>query len=137
MRGVSFPRMFVRLFYKGSYLRFAPVVAKRSSTGRAATRLSLSHFEIPNGYHFVPYKPGDKDAWIDIELSAEEIIDKEQGEKCWQRYFGKAEPELSKRMYFIEDKFGKKVATATISWNPTTIDHLSALRDEYNKLHKS
>ena len=74
---------------------------------------NIPHFEIPNGYYFVPYKPGDKEAWIDIELSAEEIINKKHGEECWQRYFGKAEPELPKRMYFIEDKAGNKVATAT------------------------
>ena len=63
---------------------------------------NIPHFEIPGGYHFVPYKSGDKEAWIDIELSAGEILGKAHGEECWQRYFGKAESELPQRMYFIE-----------------------------------
>ena len=74
---------------------------------------NLPHFELPNGYNIVPYKSGDKEAWIDIELSAEEVLDKAHGEECWQRYFGKAESELSRRMYFIENEFGEKIATAT------------------------
>lgn len=74
---------------------------------------NIPHFEIPGGYHFVPYKSGDKEAWIDIELSAGEILGKAHGEECWQRYFGKAESELPQRMYFIENEAGEKIATAT------------------------
>ena len=74
---------------------------------------NIPHFDIPNGYNFVPYKSGDKKAWIDIELSAGEILGKAHGEECWQRYFGKAESELPQRMYFIENEAGEKIATAT------------------------
>ncbi len=74
---------------------------------------NIPHYELPEGYHFVTYQSGDKKAWIDIELSAEEILNEEHGEECWQRYYGNAESELPQRMYFIEDESGEKVATAT------------------------
>ncbi|MBP5553245.1 MAG: phosphotransferase [Lachnospiraceae bacterium] len=69
--------------------------------------------ELPNGYRFVNYSDGDKKAWIDIELSAGEILDKKHGEECWQRYYGSCEDELTERMIFIENRNGEKVATAT------------------------
>lgn len=70
-------------------------------------------YELPEGYRFVTYKDGDKKDWIDIELSAEEVLSTEHGEECWQRYYGNAESLLPGRMYFIEDETGNKVATAT------------------------
>lgn len=69
--------------------------------------------DLPQGYRFVNYKDGDKKAWIDIELSAGEILDINQGEDCWQRYYGSCEDELPGRMIFIENPNGEKVATAT------------------------
>lgn len=73
----------------------------------------IPHYELPEGYRFVPYRDGDKKAWIDIELSAKEILSMEHGEECWRRYYGNAEAELSQRMFFIEDETGSKIATAT------------------------
>ncbi len=74
---------------------------------------NIPRYELPKGYRFVFYKPGDKSAWIDIEISAKEILSGEHGEECWQRYYGNAESELAERMIFIEDESGEKVATAT------------------------
>lgn len=73
----------------------------------------ITRYELPQGYRFVSYQPGDKSAWIDIELSAKEVLSREHGEECWQRYYGNAESELTERMIFIEDESGEKVATAT------------------------
>ena len=73
----------------------------------------LPRYELPEGFHFVSYKSGDKDAWIDIELSSEEVLNYEHGQECWQRYYGNKENDLSDRMFFIEDFQGQKVATAT------------------------
>lgn len=39
----------------------------------------IPRIELPQGYRFVFYKPGDRDAWIDIEKSAREFINYEQG----------------------------------------------------------
>ena len=73
----------------------------------------IPQMDLPCGYRFVRYKPGDKTAWINIELSAEEVLDYKHGEECWERYFGGREDELPKRMIFIENSIGEKVATAT------------------------
>lgn len=73
----------------------------------------LPHYELPEGFSFVSYKSGDKDAWINIELSSEEVLNYEHGQECWQRYYGNKENELYDRMFFIENSKSQKVATAT------------------------
>ena len=73
----------------------------------------IQHYPLPDGFHFVNYQHGDKTNWIDIELSAGEVLSVEHGEECWNRYYGSKEAELAERMFFIEDKSGNKIATAT------------------------
>jgi len=73
----------------------------------------LPHFALPEGYRFVFYRPGDRDAWIEIERSAKELTDSAQGVQVWNRYYGGREPSLVNRMVFVEDAAGRKVATAT------------------------
>ena len=68
---------------------------------------------LPVGYRLVTYEPGDRDAWIDIEYSAAEVLSREHGEACWERYYGSREQELPGRMWFVENAAGEKVATAT------------------------
>lgn len=70
-------------------------------------------FPLPDGYRFVLYKSGDRDAWIDIEKSAKEFKTYEDGLKSWNEYFGGKDGELVQRMVFIETDGGEKVATAT------------------------
>ena len=82
----------------------------------------LQHFELPDGYRFTYYHPGDKKEWIDIEMSAGELLSLEQGEECWDRYYGGKENELSRRMVFIVDIDGNKVATATAYYDIHTVD---------------
>ena len=73
----------------------------------------IPEYPLPQGYRFVNYRLGDKDAWIDIELSSGEVLSKEHGEECWARYYGSREEELPKRMFFIENDEGEKIGTAT------------------------
>ena len=68
---------------------------------------------LPEGYRFAFYQPGDRDAWIEIEQSAKELADFEQGVDVWQTYYGGLENTLHNRMLFIENAEGEKVATAT------------------------
>jgi len=68
---------------------------------------------LPEGYRFVFYQPGDRDAWIAIEQSAKELTGMEQGIQVWQQYYGHVEATLHNRMLFIENGQGEKVATAT------------------------
>lgn len=73
----------------------------------------IPRFELPQGYRFVMYKPGDRDQWIAIEQSAKEFECREQGLDAWNRYYADKDDELVCRMVFIEDMHGRKVATAT------------------------
>lgn len=73
----------------------------------------LPQYSLPEGYSFVFYRPGDRDAWIGIEKSAKEFSSYRQGLEAWGRYYGPRESELPGRMVFIENAEGEKVATAT------------------------
>ena len=77
------------------------------------TLLDIPQYELPDGYRFVFYKPGDRDTWIEIEKSAKEFSSYEQGLESWNRYYLGKEDSLSERMIFIENAAGEKVATAT------------------------
>ncbi len=74
---------------------------------------NLPEYELPEGFRFVFYQPGDRDAWINIEHSAKELADFEHGVKTWEQYYGAVENTLHNRMIFIENAAGEKVATAT------------------------
>lgn len=74
---------------------------------------SIQHYELPDGYRFVMYSAGDEADWINIEITARELRDKEQGAEVWEKYYGGHENELTERMVFIENSRGEKVATAT------------------------
>ena len=74
---------------------------------------NIPEYELPEGYRFVFYQPGDRDAWIAIEQSAKELCDHNHGVRTWERYYGGVEDTLHNRMIFIENTQGEKVATAT------------------------
>lgn len=80
---------------------------------------NLPHFPLPAGYRFVFFRPGDHDAWIEIEISAKELSDHEQGVEVWNRYYGGNEDMLTDRMVFIENEKGEKIATATAYYDVT------------------
>lgn len=72
---------------------------------------------LPVGYRFVPFQPGDREAWIEIERSAKEFDSFDEGAAAWARYYGDREEELPDRMIFIETASGEKVATATAMYD--------------------
>lgn len=99
---------------------------------------NLPQFSLPAGYRFVFFGPGDRDAWIDIEISAKELSDYEQGVEVWNRYYGGNEDMLVNRMVFVENEKGEKVATATAYFDITGRDtsgdgwlHWVAVRRQY------
>ena len=77
---------------------------------------------LPEGYHFVFYKDGDMDSWIDIEKSAKEFASYSQGMQAWDKYYASRQDELPGRMVFIEDSNNVKVATATALYNIYGLD---------------
>ena len=68
---------------------------------------------LPPGFRFALYQPGDRDDWIAIEQSAKELSGQKQGEEVWEKYFGGKDEELRRRMVFVLNEQGEKVATAT------------------------
>lgn len=98
----------------------------------------LPYIPLPEGYRFVFFRPGDRDAWIAIERSAKELVSYEQGLEVWNKYYGGNEDALLGRMVFVEDASGEKVATATAYHDITHRDvsgdgwlHWVAVRREY------
>ena len=93
---------------------------------------------LPEGYRFVFFRPGDRDIWIDIERSAGELTSHAQGVEVWNKYYGGREDSLCRRMVFVENAAGEKVATATAYEDITGRDrsgsgwlHWVAVRREY------
>ena len=73
---------------------------------------------LPGGFRFVFFRPGDRDAWIGIERSAGELTSYAQGTEVWERYYGGREDALCRRMVFVENAAGEKVATARVGIFP-------------------
>ena len=92
----------------------------------------IAHYELPKGYRFAYYQPGDEDSWIAIEISAKELKDYAQGREVWQKYYGGLEETLLGRMLFIENEQGEKIATATAYNGPDGVGqvHWVAVRRE-------
>lgn len=73
----------------------------------------LPRYELPEGYRFVFYEQGDRDAWIATLQSAKEFDTYEQGLEAWNRYYEGKDEELKTRMVFVVNEAEEKVATAT------------------------
>lgn len=98
----------------------------------------IPDYPLPDGYRFVFYHPGDRDAWIDIEYSAKEFLNYSHGMESWNRYYAGKDAELIHRMVFIENAAGEKIATATAFYDIYGKDksgagwlHWVAVRREY------
>lgn len=99
---------------------------------------NLSEYSLPYGYHFEFYKDGDRDTWIEIEQSAKEFSDYDEGLAAWNRYYSGSENELHNRMVFVVNESGEKVATATAFYDINRKDksgagwlHWVAVKREY------
>ena len=100
--------------------------------------------QLPTGFRFVFYKPGDRDAWINIEISAKELKNHQQGVEVWEKYYGGKDDELIHRMVFVENELEEKVATATAFYDVTGRDnsgagwlHWVAVRRDYQGMKLS
>ena len=98
----------------------------------------LPRYELPAGYRFEFYRPGDRDDWIAIERSAKELLSYEHGVKAWNDYYQPHESELTGRMVFVVSDSGEKVATATAYYDVMGNDdpangwlHWVAVKREY------
>lgn len=73
-------------------------------------------YELPEGFHYEFYKPGDEEEWVNIHIESGEFTSIEKGLKHFHDFYDSFIEELSKRCVFIVDDItGEKVGTATIS----------------------
>ena len=73
---------------------------------------SIPNYLLPIGYHFEFYQSSDCNAWIEIQMSAGVFNTFEEGLKVWNTYFQPWENELSRRLVFVVNQDGNKVAVA-------------------------
>lgn len=71
--------------------------------------------DLPNGYYFTFYKPGDEFKWVDIHMQTGEFTDYEYALEVFHDFYDNFINELDKRCIFIVNDEGKKIGTATIS----------------------
>ena len=101
----------------------------------------IKKYDLPEDYEFVFYKDGDEKDWINIELSAQEFIEYEEGINAWNEYYTNNKKDLYNRLIFIVDKKSKeKIATVTSYYNTWTNNkneaylHWVAIKKEYQGL---
>lgn len=80
---------------------------------RKPDALPLPAYQLPEGYRFVFYQPGDEKDWAIIETQVAEFDTIDDALSYFQRSFTPFSNELSQRMLFVENPQGKKVATFT------------------------
>lgn len=71
--------------------------------------------ELPDGYRFEFYKTGDEFEWVNIHMQTGEFTDYEYAFEIFHQFYDGFMDELNKRCFFIVNKEGKKIGTATIS----------------------
>ena len=73
-------------------------------------------YDLPSGFHFEYYKPGDEEEWVLIHISSGEFTSIEKGLKHFHTFYDHFIDELNKRCVFIvDDKTSEKVGTVTVS----------------------
>ncbi len=75
--------------------------------------------ELPDGYTYHLFRPGDEHAWAKIETSVLEFENEERALAHYTRIYLPHLPELQKRAVFIANPRGELVATAT-AWRDRT-----------------
>ena len=86
-------------------------VSMRRPKGRA-----IPPFELPDGFSFVLYSPGDEQAWAKIETSVLEFSEEQSAVAYFQKEYLADPKEVRRRCLFIENEKGEKVATSSAWW---------------------
>lgn len=76
----------------------------------------LPFVPLADGYHFEYYQPGNEKDWVRIECAVGEFENEQDGYDYFQRSFAPYPEELKKRMLFVVNNQGEKVATCTASF---------------------
>ena len=100
---------------------YFPVVMRRCA-GR-----SIPRFTLPKNYSFVYFGACDDHAWADIETSAGEFDNTRSASHYFVNHFLPYEDELKRRMLFIQDENGEKIATGSAWWHYSSENHYPQL----------
>jgi GNAT superfamily N-acetyltransferase len=75
----------------------------------------LPVYDLPGGYKFVLYNPGDEKSWAEIETSVSEFENETDALAYFEKEFQPLSElsELKKRCLFIENDKGEKIGTST------------------------
>ena len=91
---------------------------------------------LPEGYRFVFYSPGDEKDWARIEKSVLEFDDELDALLYFQEEFLAHKSETERRCFFIENQNGEKIANSSAWWKYSgkrrdPIVHWVAVKPEY------
>lgn len=92
---------------------------------RPSNAPALPEIQLPKDYRLVFYQPGDEKDWCQIETAVLEFDSEEDAMAYFKRSFLPYQKELERRMVFVENAEGRKVATFTAWWT----------NDNYPRLH--
>ena len=73
-------------------------------------------YNLPDGYNFALYKPGDEKSWAEIETSVLEFGSESDALNYFNKEFIPYIKDFEKRGLFIENNKGEKIATSTAWW---------------------
>ena len=73
-------------------------------------------YNLPDGFRFSLYKPGDEAAWASIETSVLEFDKESDALDYFKKEFLPHGADIEKRCLFIENAKGEKIATATATF---------------------
>lgn len=73
-------------------------------------------FDLPEGYSFKFYSPGDEVHWANLEVSVDEFTCKEKAIDYFRREYDSDQYDIKQRCFFVLDKNQDYVATAT-AWH--------------------
>lgn len=90
-----------------------------------AERLALlPEPQLPEGYTFSLYTPGDEKSWAELEASVNEFASVEKALEYFKReYVDQYQDELCKKCMFIKNPQGKLVSTATAWFMDSSIGY--------------
>ncbi len=73
-------------------------------------------FDLPEGFSLVKYKDGYEKDWAKIQTDLEQFESIDEALKCFKDTFLDVTDDVYKKCFFIQNKDGKNIATASI-WN--------------------
>ena len=84
--------------------------------------------DLPPGYRFRPFQPGDDAIWTEIQRAAEPF--NEIDDDLFERQYGSARDDLPSRMWFVRTGADKDIATISAWW-----EHGAHVPNDRGRIH--